>query len=184
MKLGVTMNNTNQSPCPEWCQSHFGVHGETESVLTESRSHETEPVMVGKHTALILKEKNLLIESLPCQAVRVEQDEAVSGRRLPVIEFWHGHPSVRNREPHPEVVWVPLTHHSITAIEARRLGQALIDAAKVIESILLERCHCGEPVVVAGDECEACWYLREQDERIAENKERRNRLSLVPELEN
>jgi hypothetical protein len=177
------MKNEKEALCPEWCQSHFGVHGETESVLNESRAHESEPATVGKHTALILKEKHLWLQDMPCQAVRVEQDEAVSGRRLPVIEFWHGHPSVRNREPDSGIAWSPLTHHSITAIEARRLGQALLDAAKVIEKILPERCHCGEPVAVAGDECKTCWYSREWQQLKEEGIERTNRLSIVPDLE-
>lgn len=156
------MSNINETPCPDWCESHFGIHGHDETVLTESRAHDFEPETVGKHTNLILKEKNRWFDDSPCQAVRVEQDEALSGRKLPVIEFWHGHPDVRNRDPHPEVVWAALTHHSITVLGARRLAEALNEAAILIERILPERCQCGEPVALLGDECEACWVFREK----------------------
>lgn len=165
--------------CPEWCNSHFGVHGQNYEFLP--LGHEDYPEhfqTIGKHTALVLKERNLLDETFPCQAVRVEQDEAVEGRQRPVIEFWHGHPYVRN-EPEGEIPQPARTHHPITAIEARRLGEALIKAAELVEAILQERCSCGEPVATLGDECKACWLKREWAEMRAERLARRSHLTIL-----
>jgi len=154
--------------CPEWCTAHFGGNGHSEALAGEKYL----PGVIGKHTALLLKERRY--DFSPCSAVRVEQSETLDGRSLPKIEFWHGNPYVRNL-PASEVPRAPQTHHPITALEARRLAEALLKAAEMIEALLPGRCGCGEPVALVGAECEQCSVRRE----IAEEKAARPVLRVV-----
>ena len=154
--------------CPEWCTAHFGGNGHSE-VLTGEKYL---PEAIGKHTALLLKERKYHFS--PCTAVRVEQSESLDGRSLPKIEFWHGNPAVKNL-PAGEVPMAPRTHHPITALEARRLAEALLEAADMIEALLPGRCECGEPVARVGEECEQCSVRRE----IAEEQATRPVLRVV-----
>lgn len=72
------------------------------------------------------------------------------------IRFWHGSPDIQGEPPR---------NRTITANEARALGEALIHAADLLAEILPDRCSCGEPIETDQGLCVMCF--------IAANRRRR-----------
>jgi hypothetical protein len=154
--------------CPPWCTHHTGELAGREGFVDDDATMD-DAYTTGRHGHSLYINRRHDADKSPV-AVEVWQSVSKAGEWAPEILMWHGVTGVKD-EPG---MW-SFKRRAYIASEARAMGEALIQAADMVEQILTGRCECGEAIKPDAEKCISCSIA----ENVATHDARRANLRVV-----